>query len=375
MLQLLFVHAMTVYGFAAALPLVEGLELHWIAIGALFGTCAGVSLAGIAAYFHLKRSMGRMNRDLSNYEAAVAMRFASLEKSIASQSQQPAAPSFARLAQPEPQATVPVQPGNVISLNAARPGGLQEKRLRITQAQLEEAVQANAVSAWFQPVVSLPERRPKYLVGFPYLETDTGTPAPPEQWHKAALRAGLGAPIDRQMVLHSIRAARELRRGDKKCGVIWNMGVPLLRDGSAFSEVEGLLKANRALGNSFVCQIECSEYRQLTHAEVEKLYHLRECGFRLGIGTSSDLSALSNALGSGLFSLACIQASVLSSTGASAIRNGSENIELVATAVTDEQTAIALIDHDILLAQGPLFGPVRPLRNPKNSQGAPEALR
>ncbi len=375
MLQLLFLHAITISGSAAALTVVDGLELHWIGIGALFGTLVGVSLACVAAFFHLKRLIERMNRDLSNYEAAVAMRFASLEKAVANQPQPLAAPSFARSTLQEPLAPAPIQSDNVISLNAVRPGSVQEKRLRLTQAQLEEAVGANAVSAWYQPVVSLPERKPKYLAGYPYLETETGTPAPPEQWHKAALRAGLGAQIDRQMALHSIRAARELRRGDKKCGMIWHMGLPLLRDASAFAEVEGLLKANRALGNSFVCQIECSEYRQLTHTEVEKLYHLRECGFRLGIGTSSDLSALSSALGSGLFSLACVQASVLASTGASAIQNGSENIELVATGVTDEETAIELIDHDISLAQGTLFAPVRPLRNPQNAQGAPEARR
>ncbi len=375
MIQTVLAEAIALPGISAALPLVGGLELHWVGIGALFGLFAGLALAGVAAFLFLRKSIERMNRDLSNYEAAVAMRFASLEKAISSQAQPPALPTFARMAIQEPVAAVTPSQDNVISLNALRPSNTVEKRLRLTQTQMEESVAANGVSAWFQPVVSLPGRRASYLSSIPYLETDTGTPAAPEQWQKAALKNGLGAQIDRQMALHCIRAARELRRSDKKCGIIWHMGLALLRDEATFAEVEGLLKANRALGKSFVCLIDCSDYRQMTHAEVERLYQLAESGFRLGIGTSTDLTALSNALGSGLFSLACIDAAVLANSGTSAIQNGNETLELVAMGVVDESTAIALIDHDITLAQGLLFAPARPLRSSQNATSHPEAQR
>lgn len=357
----------------------EGVASHWIAIGGTFGLMAGLAGAGLFGFLHLRRMLERMDRDFSNYEAAVAMRFAAVERA------QPLAQSAAfaegvrGVANPKrfaPVHDLASADGKVVALHpASRSGVLQEKRIRLTQAQLEDCVRQNGVVAWYQTVVSLPGRRTKYLQAQTYLDCGAGTPIAAAGWLKSAVKAGLGAEIDRQMVLHSIRTARDLRRGEKSCGVIWSFGIASLRNGETWKETANLLKANRSLGQGFVCQISLADYGQLGHDEMDRLHLLREYGLRLGLGQCNDPQMLTNALRNGIFSLVSAEAGMLARTKLMAEPVSMAPVEYIATGVATEETAIALIDHDITFAQGPLFSLPKPLRTAPVRSSAPDASR
>jgi cyclic-di-GMP phosphodiesterase TipF (flagellum assembly factor) len=146
-----------------------------------------------------------------------------------------------------------------------------------------------------------------------------------------------------------------------------------LQDAQRFQEILDLLRANSALRDLIVCEITLSDYRQLKAEETERLFGLREAGCRLCLGGCTDLAAMAKALRTGIFGLAAVEARAIIDGAASDIAtSGIEpGTEIIATGVSSEADAIALIDFEIGLALGTLFSPPRPLKRDLGASGAP----
>jgi EAL domain-containing protein (putative c-di-GMP-specific phosphodiesterase class I) len=175
------------------------------------------------------------------------------------------------------------------------------------------------------------------------------------------------------MLLDGIKLWRDLNRSQKECGIIWRLSRATLADEAMWSELDEVMKANRALGKSFVCEISLADYGKLSHAELDALFAVREAGFRLGLGQCTDARALANALKTGVFSMVGADAAAIADpSGITNLRGSDMVVEFMATNIASEDEAIALIDRDVALAQGPLFAPAKPLRRSGGAAIAPE---
>jgi cyclic-di-GMP phosphodiesterase TipF (flagellum assembly factor) len=261
--------------------------------------------------------------------------------------------------------------GNVVQLDLSRAS--QEKRTRQPLRDIHTALAEGHHDAWYQPVVSLPDRKTRYLTGLAYLLREGEQPVAPEHWLNAAVNLGKGPAIDRFMLLDGIKLWRDLNRSQKDCGIIWRLSRATLSDKAMWGQLIEVMKANRAVGKTFICEISLSDYSRLSHAEMDMLFAVREAGLRLGLGECEDARALGNALKTGVFSMASGDVAVFAEpNGVSSLHGGDVAVEFIATGVTSEDEAIALIDRDIRLAQGPLFAPAKPLRRSSAAAIAPE---
>jgi EAL domain-containing protein (putative c-di-GMP-specific phosphodiesterase class I) len=81
---------------------------------------------------------------------------------------------------------------------------------------------------------------------------------------------------------------------------------------------------------------------------------------------------------SGLFSIVIVDVGRIIANGGDerpihrliASEQGRRKVEIIARGVSDEQQAVALIDHDVLLAQGDFFSEPRPMRRTDGSAGS-----
>lgn len=400
--------------FFTALALMAGIcaaALAWFAgsqnlggIGAL--APEAVALAGTMAFAavfaagaisvnrRINARLGQLRDEAHEFETAISRRLSETERrldKIGGQASGPAAGTAARSHAPFrvmsalsafPAGAQDSGAGKVVLLDpAARARAAEDKRRVPTQHELGEAIGGNKLDAWFQPIVALPSRKSCFLEGLPYLHGEGEERLGPDIWLKSAARAGLGGKVDRQMLLHCLRLARELRRTEKPVGVLWRFSRHMLSDLPVWSEVADILKANQAVNGSFLCEIDLRDYVSLGHEEMERLRLLREYGFKLSIWAGRDVSGLLGALRSGLFAQARGDVSNLlpgrygEPPDFAALQEAGRKlaVELSATGVENEDEAIALIDRDIVLAQGGLFAPARPLRDAGAEAGSRSA--
>jgi cyclic-di-GMP phosphodiesterase TipF (flagellum assembly factor) len=365
------------------------LTLEWLAIAGLSATVLTLCATSIAVTRKLLRKFADSALDTAMFERSVARRLAALELLPMADAAQPAPrnalpaperPAEKRATQPSVQpsplpdiraAAGPSETGNVVQLDLTR--AVQDKRTRQPLRDIEKSISEGERDAWYQPVVSMPDRKTRYLAALPYLLREGEAPLGPEHWLAAAVKLGHGPSIDRFMLLDAIKLWRDLKRSQKDCGIIWQPSRPTLSDKTAWGQLIEVMKANRAVGKTFICEIPMAEYATLSHGELDALFAVREAGFRIGLGGCTDARTLAEALKTGVIGMVSADVAMFAEpNGITAVRNGEDGVEFIATGVASEDQAIALIDRDIRLAQGPLFAPAKPLRRDAGKAIAPE---
>ena len=243
---------------------------------------------------------------------------------------------------------------------------------RLIGDKLAHALERNRIEAWFQPVVSLPGRKTRFFEAIAYLTDEAEDGSPGAQPARAIEPAYSSAPeIDRRMLLQSLKLLRELDRTGKHAGVIWRLHETALGDAHAFAGIERILDANSALAEKLVARIDHRDFASLDPAQTDRLHRLRELGFPLAIGNCPDTAKARQAVRTSLFSIVVIDVSrIVASEGDErpihrviAGEKGQPAVEIIASGVGDEQQAMALIDQDVLLAQGDFFSEPRPMRS------------
>lgn len=388
-------------------PLLRGnvLDASWIAI---LGICAGLAVlwavTALAAVRHARMNE-QLRADLADYEFAVGLRLSRLETgqaanraegqtadretdtgldrkdapkaspaNVLAMGQSAHVPDLRPVGETTREVADGSEKGNVVMLETAqRERAQQERRLKPRSQDTDAAIAEGRFEAWFQPVVTLPQRKTAYLLAVPHLAVSRGPALPHEEWARAAARLGRASAADQQILIQAIKLVRDLRRKEKPCAVIWHASRATLQDGQRFAEILDLLRANSALRDLVVCEIGLSDYRQLKTEETDRLFSLRETGCRLCLGGCNDLAAMAKALKSGIFSLAAVEARAIIEGAAADITTGGlePGSEIIATHVASEADAISLIDFEIGLALGPLFSPPRPLKRDLGASGAP----
>jgi len=240
----------------------------------------------------------------------------------------------------------------------ARPAG--------AAASSKEKEPEGALEIWFQPVVTLPGRKTRFFDTIAFVMPPAGAGEA-----KPASKTVTNLANTAEIALgEGLRFARELERKERGGGVIWHVNTALLSDLAAHRRTKSALDANSRIADRLVVAISHKEHSRLNRATQERLFGLREMGFRIAITDLPDAEAGRKCLKSGLFSLVVGAADHMLAIGAAGTGPTSETIrfseyscEALAYGVTGENTAMALIDHDILLAQGDLFSPARPLRS------------
>jgi cyclic-di-GMP phosphodiesterase TipF (flagellum assembly factor) len=239
-------------------------------------------------------------------------------------------------------------------------------------ATIRDAIEANRVDLYLQPMVTLPQRKVRYYEALTRLRTDDGTILAPSDFLEPAETAGLLPRIDNLLLFRSVQVVRRLLLKNRDVGLFCNISAVTLNDPHLFPQMVQFMEANRALAASLVLEIRQSTWRTMGLLEQESLATLRELGFRFCMDRVSDLRIEPKELGEHGVRFVKVPAPLLLGHGNNVSSDihaadladllNRFGISLIADTIESESQVVDLLDYDLPFGQGMLFSPPRPVR-------------
>jgi cyclic-di-GMP phosphodiesterase TipF (flagellum assembly factor) len=251
-------------------------------------------------------------------------------------------------------------------------------------AAVKNAIEANRIDIYLQPMVTLPQRKVRFYEAVTRLRDDNDQILTADDFIGTAEAAGLMGRIDHMVMLRCVQVLRRLMVRNKDVGVFCNVAAATLSNPATFAPCLDFLEANRALASSFVLEFKQSTFRNLGAVETEHLAALAQRGYRFSIDHVTDLRIEPRDLADRGVRFIKVPAALLldqRQTSASDIHPsdlsdllGRFGIDLVAERIEGERAVVDLLDYDVRFGQGFLFAAPRPLRPETASAtgGAPD---
>ncbi|MFO1184350.1 MAG: EAL domain-containing protein [Bauldia sp.] len=250
--------------------------------------------------------------------------------------------------------------------------------------EVQAAVDGSRVEIHLQPVVTLPQRRPRYYEALARLRNSDGGLIAPSDFIPAAESLQLMPRIDNLVLFRAVQIERRLAARQREAGIFINIAGESLRDADFTAEFVSFMTANKALAGSLVFEFTQSTVDSMGPLEQESLAALAEIGFRFSMDHVSDLKVDFQRLAGRGFRFVKVAASTLlrrSARGSPDIAYpdlsdmlARFNIDLVADRIESESEVVDLLDYDIRLGQGYLFAPPRPVKLDTASSAADKAM-
>jgi cyclic-di-GMP phosphodiesterase TipF (flagellum assembly factor) len=248
---------------------------------------------------------------------------------------------------------------------------------------VKNAIEANRIDIYLQPMVSLPQRKVRFYEAVTRLRDDNDEILTADDFIGTAEAAGLIGRIDHMVMLRCVQVLRRLMVRNKEVGVFCNVAAATLSHPATFAQCLDFLEANRALAASFVLEFKQSTFRNLGPVETEHLAALAQRGYRFSIDHVTDLRIEPRELADRGVRFIKVPATLLldqRQTSASDIHPsdlsdllGRFGIDLVAERIEGERAVVDLLDYDVRFGQGFLFAAPRPLRpETASATGAPD---
>lgn len=299
-----------------------------------------------------------------------------------------AKPAVAETPAPETQAEESV----TAEAESAAPPPKPEKRLEdMNDTELLDTIrrslETNRVDLYLQPVVSLPQRKTLYYEGLSRLRTDKGELIMPRDYMRVAEPAGMMPTVDNILLFRCIQVVRKLAQRNSKAGVFCNISAFSLLDEDFFPQFIEYMQHNTDLAQHLIFEFSQMTVNGAGPVERASLEALADLGFRFSMDQVTNLRFDAASLHDRNFRFIKVSAATMLEGTHTAgdihaadlkellKRNG---IQLIVDKIEQEREVVDVLDFDVELGQGYLFGEPRPVREsvlkeePASAPKAPE---
>jgi cyclic-di-GMP phosphodiesterase, flagellum assembly factor TipF len=256
---------------------------------------------------------------------------------------------------------------------AAAPGtGFKSLDAAGMLAAIREAIDANRMDLYLQPVVTLPQRKVRFYEALTRLRTADGEQVMAEDFMPHAEAAGLMPRIDNLLVFRCVQILRRLLLKNREIGLFCNVSGSTLSDPQYFPQFSDFMEANRALAPSLMFEFRQDACRTMGPIEYESLNSLSSRGFRFSMDHVTDLRVEPRELSERGFRFLKVSAAMLLRSGQAASGDihpadlsdllARFHIDLIAERIESESAVVDLLDFDVRFGQGFLFSQPRPVR-------------
>ena len=256
---------------------------------------------------------------------------------------------------------------------------------------IHEALAENRVDLYLQPVVSLPQRRTIFYESFTRLRAADDRVMMPAEYLSVAEGEGLVPAIDNLLLFRCAQIVRRLARQDRKVGVFCNVALSSLGDETFFPQFLDFLSENRDLNQALIFELGQAVFDARGAVEARNMAKLADLGFRFSIDKVQTLDLDFNDLqrsdvrfvkvaadllieqlldldgGSPIPSLRDIQAADFAQLTR---RYG---IEVIAEKCETERQIVDILELDVGMGQGHLFGEPRAIKEQVLAETDPPA--
>jgi cyclic-di-GMP phosphodiesterase, flagellum assembly factor TipF len=238
-------------------------------------------------------------------------------------------------------------------------------------ALIKNAIEANKIELYLQPIVTLPQRKVRYYEALSRLKADNGDLVAAGDFLHFAEAGGLMPKLDNLSMLRCVQVVRRLLLKNRDIGLFCNLSSATLTD-SRFPQFLEFAEANRAIASALVFEFTQSAVRGMGPIEHESLAALAERGYRFSMDNLTDLRFEPRELNERGFRFIKAPAALLMNRVGAASTDihpadlsdllGRFGIDLVAERIEAEGVVVDLLDYDVRFGQGFLFSPPRPVR-------------
>jgi cyclic-di-GMP phosphodiesterase, flagellum assembly factor TipF len=238
-------------------------------------------------------------------------------------------------------------------------------------AAIRNAIDANRIDLYLQPIVTLPQRKVRYYEAMSRLKAENGDIVAASDFLRFAEAGALMPKLDNLSVLRCVQVVRRLLLKNREIGLFCNLAGATLTD-AGFPQLLEFIDANRAIAPSLVFEFPQSAVRAMGPIEHESLAALAERGFRFSMDNLADLRVEPRELTERGFRYIKVPATLLLNRVGAASTDihpadfsdllGRFGIDLIAERIEAESTVVDLLDYDVRFGQGFLFSPPRPVR-------------
>ncbi len=254
---------------------------------------------------------------------------------------------------------------------------------------VREALQENRVDLYLQPVVNLPQRRTLFYESFSRLRDASGRVMMPAEYLSVAEPEGLVQAIDNLLLFRCVQIVRRLASSDRQVGIFCNISPASLSDDGFFPKFLEFMSQNKDLANALIFELGQKAFRDRTAKESRNMGKLSDLGFRFSMDKVNDLDLDYADLARADVKFVKIAAGVLldeleEQDGRMVFRSMDDiaaadyaplmrryGVEIIAEKVENERQVVEVLELDVGLGQGHLFGEPRAIREAVMAETAP----
>jgi cyclic-di-GMP phosphodiesterase TipF (flagellum assembly factor) len=236
---------------------------------------------------------------------------------------------------------------------------------------LRQAIEANRIDLYLQPIVTLPERKLRYYDASTRIRTGEDEVMPHGSYLHLAEREHLMPRIDNVMLVKCVQLLRQVGADSRLKGLFCNLSAQSLLDHDFFPELVEFMEENSALADSLIFQVSQRTMLDLGTGELASLKTLGKLGFVYSLDHVADLDVDYAGLRDHFFRFVKIEAKTVlhgmeearASISASDMTSYLDrfDLKLIVEKVEDETSLDRLVDYGVELAQGDLFARPRPV--------------
>lgn len=233
--------------------------------------------------------------------------------------------------------------------------------------KVREALSADRVDLYLQPIVSLPQRKTRHYQCFAMIRLPDGSIIPTETYKAVAERAGLMATIDNMLLVKCVQLVRRARRQKHPVGFFCGIAGETLRDREFFADFLAFMRENSDLAGHLMFGLTQHDVYRLDPRTENELEQLAKIGFRFSMEETTNLDLFVADLSKKGFRFIKVEADALL---AKLPRDGDPRvlkraldpgaIDLIVGNIDTESKLLDLLDYAIDFGQGTLFGAPRP---------------
>ncbi len=256
---------------------------------------------------------------------------------------------------------------------------------------VREALAENRVDLYLQPIVSLPQRRTVFYESYSRLRDETGRVMMPAEYLAVAEPEGLVTSIDNLLLFRCVQIVRRLAKQDRKVGIFCNISTSSLADETFFPQFLEMLAANRDLSGALIFELGQAAFDARGAVEARNMGKLADLGFRFSLDKVVDLDLDFQDLARSDVKFLKVAASVLldelTETDEGLVLRSLPDlaaedfssltrrygVDLIVEKVESERQIVDILELDIALGQGHLFGEPKAIKEAVLAETDPPA--
>ncbi|HAA93955.1 MAG TPA: hypothetical protein DCS82_00915 [Rhodospirillaceae bacterium] len=246
---------------------------------------------------------------------------------------------------------------------------------------IRDALRHNRVDLFLQPIVSLPQRKRRFFESFIHIRSADGAEITPPQYSGVAKEKALSLAIDNMLLFRSVQLLQKAQQHNYSTAFFCNISPSTFGDRKFFADFIEYLESNRDMAPCIVFQLSQSDLAAHAEDASGDLQRLVDVGYRLCMNQVADLNFDPSGLSEIGFRFVKVHVDrILQSNGIytpesiRAVKAALDEVgvDLIIEGVETEQALIELLEYNIDLGQGFLFGEPRVSKDPEQKNQAPE---